>query len=76
MGLLDKLKGKKDGASESREIEEDEENQDVREDSNEAKYAESTCALCGGTECDKKWAGQFWHKKCYRKMRKAGKGML
>lgn len=76
MGLLDRLKGKKDAVPESQEIEDEEEDQDVQEDSGGAKYAENTCALCGGTGCDKKWAGQFWHKKCYRKMRKAGKGML
>ena len=40
------------------------------------KYPDETCALCGGKGCDKKWAGQYWHKKCMRIMRKSAKGML
>ena len=66
MGFLDKLKGKKEQA-EGKEQEESEE---------EPKYENQACALCGGTGTEKKWAGQYWHKKCYRKMRKAGKGMI
>jgi len=41
----------------------------------EGKYSE-TCALCGGTGTDKKWAGKYWHKKCMRQARKAAKGMF
>lgn len=41
-----------------------------------AKYAEQTCALCGQPGCDKKWAGQYWHKKCLRNMRKTARGMI
>ncbi len=41
----------------------------------EGKYHE-VCALCGGTGTEKKWAGQYWHKKCMRKARKGAKGMM
>jgi len=40
------------------------------------KYPDETCALCGGKGCEKKWAGQYWHKKCMRAMRKSARGML
>ncbi|MEK6941585.1 MAG: hypothetical protein AABW85_01900 [archaeon] len=39
------------------------------------KHAE-TCALCGKGETDKKWAGQFWHKKCLRTVKKGAGKML
>ncbi len=42
----------------------------------DAKYPNETCALCGATGCEKKWAGQYWHKKCMRTMRKTAKGMV
>ena len=42
----------------------------------EAKYAEEECAVCGGNECEKKWLGQFFHKKCLRKMKKTARGMI
>jgi hypothetical protein len=41
-----------------------------------AKYPDDTCALCGKNNCEKKWAGQYWHKKCMRQMRKTAKGMI
>ena len=41
-----------------------------------AKYPGETCALCGQPNCEKKWAGQYWHKKCMRQMRKTAKGMI
>ncbi|HIH17155.1 MAG TPA: hypothetical protein HA252_07170 [Candidatus Diapherotrites archaeon] len=41
----------------------------------EGKYAEA-CTLCGKAPTDKKWMAQFFHKKCFRKMKKAGKGMI
>jgi hypothetical protein len=39
------------------------------------KYADQ-CSLCGKAPTDKKWGGQFFHKKCFRKMKKMGKGMI
>lgn len=39
------------------------------------KYNEP-CALCGKAPCDKHFAGQFFHKKCFRKVKKGAKGML
>jgi len=40
----------------------------------EGKYDES-CALCGGGGSEKKWAGQYWHKKCMRRSRRMARGM-
>jgi hypothetical protein len=34
------------------------------------------CALCGAGGTEKKWMGQYWHKKCLRKAKKGAKGML
>ena len=41
----------------------------------EGKY-EEPCSLCGKSPCDKKWGGQFFHKKCFRKIKKGARGML
>ncbi|MGI6589868.1 MAG: hypothetical protein ACOX1V_04380 [Candidatus Iainarchaeum sp.] len=41
----------------------------------EGKYDEP-CALCGKSPTDKKWGGQFFHKKCFRKIKKGARGML
>ncbi len=41
----------------------------------EGKYA-NPCAVCGKGPTEKKWMAQFFHKKCFRKMKKVGKGML
>jgi hypothetical protein len=34
------------------------------------------CAACGEPGADKKWGGQWWHKKCLRKLKKKAKGMM
>jgi hypothetical protein len=39
------------------------------------KYNE-TCSLCGKAPTDKKWGGQYFHKKCFRKLKKGAKGMI
>ncbi|MBI2530185.1 MAG: hypothetical protein HYW05_03520 [Candidatus Diapherotrites archaeon] len=44
-------------------------------DSSEGKFNEP-CALCGAAGTEKKWAGQYWHKKCMRKSKKIAKGMI
>ncbi|MEK6959046.1 MAG: hypothetical protein AABW59_03320 [archaeon] len=41
----------------------------------EGKY-NVPCALCNKAPCDKHWAGQYFHKKCLRKIRKGAKGMI
>ena len=41
----------------------------------EGKYAEP-CSLCGKAPTDKKWGGQFFHRKCFRKLKKNARGML
>ncbi len=48
---------------------------DSDDDSNSGKYNEP-CALCGKAPTEKHWAGQYFHKKCLRKMRKGARGML
>ncbi len=39
------------------------------------KYNEQ-CALCGKAPTDKHWGNQYFHRKCFRKLRKGAKGML
>ncbi len=39
------------------------------------KYLDK-CALCGNGPTEKKWMAQYFHKKCFRKMKKVGKGMI
>jgi hypothetical protein len=39
------------------------------------KYNEP-CSLCNKAPTDKKWGGQYFHKKCFRKLRKTGSKML
>lgn len=41
----------------------------------EGKYSQE-CSLCGKAGTDKKWAGQYWHSKCYRQGRKMAKRMV
>ncbi len=41
-----------------------------------SKYPEETCAVCGQKGCDKKWGGQYWHKKCLRSVKGMAKDMI
>jgi hypothetical protein len=41
----------------------------------DGKY-EDACALCGEGKTEKKWMGQYWHKKCVRAAKKQSKKML
>lgn len=54
---------------------ENEEAKEENEEVLEGKY-EEPCALCGKAPTDKKWGGQFFHKKCFRKIKKGARGML
>ncbi|MBU2100137.1 hypothetical protein KKG83_04785 [Candidatus Micrarchaeota archaeon] len=63
MGLTDLFK-KKEGEEKKEEKEEP-----------QGKYSQA-CALCGAEGTDKKWAGQYWHKRCQRKARKSAKSMF
>ena len=66
MGLFGGSEEKKDaGAS-----------QESDEDSESAGKYNEPCGLCGKAPTDKHWAGQYFHKKCFRKMKKGAKGML
>jgi len=40
------------------------------------EYAGNICTVCGEPGADKKFAGQWFHKKCLRKARKMAKGMM
>lgn len=62
MGMLDFLKGKKE---ETKQAEVQPQN-----------TSPETCAVCGDRGADKKFAGQFWHKKCLRKSKKVAKGFI
>ena len=67
MGLFDSLKAKKTEIEGKKEKEESPQK--------EAKYSEA-CALCGGSGTEKKWMGQYWHRKCVRLARKGARKMV
>ena len=67
------LFGKKEEKKEESTSTENEE--DSGSDSKEGKYGEP-CSLCGKAPTDKKWGGQFFHRKCFRKLKRGAKGML
>jgi hypothetical protein len=53
-----------------------EETKPEQEDSAPAgKYAEQ-CSLCGKAPTDKHWGGQYFHKKCFRSVRKGASRMI
>jgi hypothetical protein len=52
-----------------------EEKEEVVESENIGKYNEP-CSLCNKAPTDKKWGGQYFHKKCFRRMKKGAKGMI
>jgi hypothetical protein len=64
MGLFDAFKGKKEETPE-----------EAEEKEPEGKFDEE-CSACGGTGTDKKWMGQYWHKKCLRAVKKGARKML
>ena len=61
MGLFGSKEEKKDSQEEN--------------DSGAGKYNE-TCALCGKAPTDKHFAGQYFHKKCFRRVKKGARGMV
>lgn len=66
MGFLEKLTGKKP-----------EETTEPKEETPvETKYAGQKCALCSGPNPEKKWMGQYWHKKCLRSSKKMARKMV
>ena len=65
MGLLDSLKEKK------KELENQKKDE---EEQPEGKY-NNPCSLCGGVGTQKKWMGQYWHKKCLRSLKKSSRKM-
>lgn len=65
MGFFDELKKKR----------EEHESEKKEKEQQEGKYSEP-CAMCGGTGTEKKWMGQYWHKKCVRSAKRAARGMI
>lgn len=78
MGLLDRFRKGKEGetAGNAEKPAEEKEAVPSEESDEESKYGNETCSLCGAVGTEKKWMGQYWHKKCLRKMKKQAKGML
>jgi hypothetical protein len=64
--------GKKEDKKENENAVKDEKDED---ESPVGKYPEA-CGVCGKAPTDKHWAGQYFHKKCFRKMKKMAKGMI
>ena len=65
MGFLDSLKGKKPDAKKEEPVEEQP----------PGKYSQE-CALCGNPGTERKWMGQYWHKKCIRVAKKGARKMI
>ena len=74
-GLFDKLIGKKE--PEQKIVQQEKvENETEETDSDSANLYPEACALCGQPGTEKKWMGQFWHKKCMRTAKKQSKKMI
>lgn len=65
MGLFDKFKKKEKPETKTKQI-----------DLVNSKYPEEICAVCNQKGCDKKWGGQYWHKKCLRSAKGIAKNMI
>lgn len=61
--------------SEEEKASDEKENEGSDSGAGAGKYPEP-CSLCNKAPTDKKWGGQYFHKKCFRKLRKGAKGML
>ena len=66
MGLFDAITGKK----------EDKEKESEERASEPAGKFDEECSVCGGRGTDKKWMGQYWHKKCLRAVKKGARKMI
>ena len=62
--------GEKMGLFGNKEVKETEE-----ETISQGKYNDN-CGVCGKSPTEKKWGGQYFHKKCFRRLKKMGKGMI
>ncbi|AJF59568.1 MAG: hypothetical protein QT03_C0001G0057 [archaeon GW2011_AR10] len=60
MGFLDKFMGKKE---------------EQQEEAPQGKYGEE-CSVCGKRGTEKKWMGQYFHKRCLRGLKKGAKKMI
>lgn len=75
MGLFDVFKKKDESKTDSAPAEKPEKKEEPAEEQPQGKYNEA-CSSCGKVGTDKKWMGQYWHKKCLRQMKKSAKGMV
>ena len=53
-----------------------EEKKETQEDNEPVGKYNEQCALCGKAPTDKHWGGQYFHKKCFRQVKKGARGML
>ncbi len=53
-----------------------EEKHEAKQPEIKPEYADNICSVCGQPGADKKFAGQWFHKKCLRKARKMAKSMI
>lgn len=73
MGIFDAFK-KKEKTEEEIKLEKKKESQQI--DIANSKYPKETCAVCSQPGCDKKWGGQYWHKKCLRSVKGMARDMV
>ncbi len=77
MGIGDKIRKFVTGQTKEEELQEKKQKEEqIQKSKTEPQSEEDVCAFCQQPNPDKKWAGQLWHKKCYRKMRNKAKSML
>ncbi|MFH0905930.1 MAG: hypothetical protein V1824_01170 [archaeon] len=78
--VFDKLKNifrkKESSSDEKNKIENIQKSKPMAIDFANSKYPSETCSLCSQKGCDKKFAGQYWHKKCLRSTKSIAKGMI
>lgn len=72
MGILDFLKPKKNETDATKKPQKHE----AEPAAEPTGQFNEECAVCGKTGTDKKWAGQYWHKRCLRSSRRLAKGMI
>jgi|GEM_PF-1330004 len=63
------------GKKEEKKEEQKNQDSDDEKSSLAGRYPEA-CGVCGKAPTDKHWAGQYFHKKCFRKIKKMAKGMI
>ena len=47
-----------------------------KEEKEPAGKFDEECSVCGAAGTEKKWMGQYWHKKCLRAVKKGARKMI